>query len=380
MLEKQAFQTFFCVFQMCTIQKTHKCALIKLSRGQLLKKYKGSQISNITTFARLNSQNNKNPKPVRIVSTPVPTVNDTAGSGASSGMGNFINIWREKTMNKRQIKKTDKSNMKKVVAVKKDVNNFMKNTEENAMNESKEINNNTNLATEKVEDVIESVTKEVVDSNIILDKGDRCIRSIIERNGATGEIKDIKFALSENGKTYLGLEKLIGIPIEAIMDSAAKFDCLMDLKRYDYSITDEELKKAWENLQQLVRYRKFIVETNELAVTDVLDMVIEYAEFMIRESKQMSSEEQKEFEDKYRRTEDEIMISTKIMDDVLKEVGAEGYTKTTFCKKVRELEQFEQKKILVGNRSGNRGYDYNTTGNKAFYKIVRNWRSGNGQK
>ena len=44
---------------MCTIQEKHKCALIKLSRGQLLKKYKGSQISNITTFVRLNSQNNK---------------------------------------------------------------------------------------------------------------------------------------------------------------------------------------------------------------------------------------------------------------------------------------------------------------------------------
>lgn len=55
---------------------------------------------------RLNSQNNKNPKPVRIVSTPVPTVNDTAGSGASSGKGNFnskigeIEKWQRKQQNR----------------------------------------------------------------------------------------------------------------------------------------------------------------------------------------------------------------------------------------------------------------------------------------
>lgn len=280
-------------------------------------------------------------------------------------------------MNKRQVKKAEKNNMKKAVEAKQDVNNFMKNTEENAMNESKEINNNTNLATEKVENVIESVTKEVVDSNIIWNEGDRLIRSIIERNGATGEIKDIKFALSENGKTYLGLEKPFSIPVKAIIDGAAKFDCLMDLKKYDYSLTDNDLKIAFENLQQLIRYRKFIFETDELKVTDALDMIIEHAEFMIRESKQMSSEEQKEFSDKYRKTEDTIMISTKIMDDVLKEVGAEGYTKTKFCKKLRELERFEQKEILRSNRSGNKGYDFNTTGNKTFYNFIRNWRNSN---
>lgn len=306
-------------------------------------------------------------------------------------------------MSREQIEKTEKNNAKKATAVKKVVKATANKKEEKAICTGKAVDEKVEEKVEEKVDEKNTVEKEVtenakevleeaetetekktmaeivnpINSNIILDKGDRCIRSIIERNGATGEIKDIKFALSENGKTYLGLEKLIGIPIEAIMDSAAKFDCLTELKRYDYSITEEELKRAWENLQQLVRYRKFIFETDELAVTDVLDMVIEHAEFIIRESKQMSSEEQKEFEDKYRRTEDEIMISTKIMDDVLKEVGAEGYTKTTFCKKVRELEQFEQKKILVGNRSGNRGYDYNTTGNKAFYKIVRNWRDSN---
>ena len=332
---------------------------------------------------KLNSQNNKNPKPVRIVYNPVPTVNDTAGSGASSGKGNFINIWREKIMNKRQSKKTEKNNMMKAVEAKQDVNNFMKNTEEKAMSTEKVTNEMVEEKLDEkntVEEAVTEIEKETVNpitTNIILDKGDSCIRSIIERNGATGEIKDIKFALSEKGKTYLGLEKLISIPVKTIFDCQAKSDCLTELKRYDYSITEEELKTAWENLQEIVRCRKFIVETDELTVTDVLDMVIEHAEFMIRESEQMSSEEQKEFRDKYRKTEDTIMISTKIMDDVLKEVGAEGYTKTKFCKKLRELEGFEQKEILRSNRSGNKGYDFNTTGNKTFYNFIRNWRNSN---
>lgn len=50
---------------------------------------------------RLNSQNNKNPKPVRIVSNPVPTVNDTAGSGASSGKGKLQLKRRKRKMAKK---------------------------------------------------------------------------------------------------------------------------------------------------------------------------------------------------------------------------------------------------------------------------------------
>ena len=255
-----------------------------------------------------------------------------------------------------------------------------KNTVEEAVTENaKEVLEEAETETEtEKKTLVETVDS--ITTNVILDKGDRCIRSIIERNGATGKINDIKFVLSENGKTYLGLEKLISIPIEASMDSAAKFDCLMELKRYDYSLTDNDLKVAFENLQQLVRNRKFIVETDELAVMDVLDMVIEYVEFMVAEKKYMSSEEQIEFDDKYRVDEESIMISTKIMDEVLQEVGAEGYTKTIMCKRIALLEKFLGVKILHSNRSGNRGYDYNTTGNKAFYKIVRNWRSGNGKK
>lgn len=305
-------------------------------------------------------------------------MNDTAGSGASSGKGNFINSWRKQKMNKRQAKKN--------ATVEKDVKNFMKNTEEKAMSTENTTNKmveeklDEKNTVEEVTEIAKEIMEEIVNpinSNIILDKGDRCIRCIMERNGGTGEITDIKFVLSENGKTYLGLEKLISIPVKTIFDCQAKSDCLTELKRYDYSITDEELKKAWENLQEIVRYRKFIYETDELAVTEALDMVIENVEFMILESEKMSPEEKEEFYDKYRKDGDTIMIRTEIMNEVLETVGAEGYTKIKFCKRVRELEQFEQKKILISNRAGNKGYDFNTTGNKAFYKIVRNWRDSN---
>ena len=281
-------------------------------------------------------------------------------------------------MNKRQAKKN--------ATVKKDVNNFMKNTEEKAMSTEKVTNEmveeklDAKNTVEEVTEIAKETMAEIVNpinSNIILDKGDRCIRTIIERNGATGEINDIKFVLSENGKIYLGLEKLISIPIETIMDRASRFDCLMDLKRYDYSLTDNDLKFAFENLQKLVRNRKFIVETDELAVTDVLDYIFQYVEFMISESKNMSLEEQTEFHDKYRVDEESIMISTKIMDGVLEEIGAEGYTKIIMCKRIALLEKFLGVKILIGNRSGKKGYDFNTTGNKTFYKFNRNWRDSN---
>ena len=121
----------------------------------------------------------------------------------------------------------------------------MKNTEEKAMSTEKVTNEmveeklDAKNTVEEVTEIAKETMAEIVNpinSNIILDKGDRCIRTIIERNGATGEINDIKFVLSENGKIYLGLEKLISIPIETIMDRASRFDCLMDLKRYDYDL------------------------------------------------------------------------------------------------------------------------------------------------
>lgn len=293
-------------------------------------------------------------------------------------------------MSREQIEKTEKNNAKKATAVKKVVKATANKKEEKAICTGKAVDEKVEEKVDEkntVEEAVTEIEKEkvmetvnTVTSNRIWGDDEHNLKVLIQRNGSNGTFEDIKFVLSENGKTYLGVDKLINIPVETVIGNAAKFDCLNELKSYDYSITDSDLKEAFDKLQDIIRQKKFIMETDEMTVEEVLDAVFEHAEFMVSESKKMSSEERKKFQNRYRVDKDSIMIGTKIMDEVLQEIGAEGYTKTIMCKRIALLENFLGVKILIRNRSGKKGYDFNTTGNIAFYKFDRNWRSGNVQK
>lgn len=149
------------------------------------------------------------------------------------------------------------------------------------------------------------------------------------------------------------------------------------IKSYDYSLSDQDLKNAFDKVREIIHEEKNVVEyfPSSMTVDDMLDELIDkiIEKTTKKGNENDKSSEKAEDDEKYKVDENYIMILANQMQNELDEIDC-GYSKTVFCKKVRILEQIYGAKILISNRSGGKGYGYNDTGNKRYYKFNRNWR------
>lgn len=214
-------------------------------------------------------------------------------------------------------------------------------------------------------------------SEIVFEKDNKKIRMVNTRNGGNGKYEKVQFAMEENEKLYMGADELPSITIADILDRKG-FKKMSFLKDYDYTLTADDLKQIYENVKKALNEHKSYYETHdEMTVEEVLDEFFSAVEMKKEESVNLGKEEKEKFDIAFRIDEDFVMVNTQNIDALLEEIGAVGYTKTILCKKIRLLEQFSQKRILISNRSGGKGYTFNTTGNISFYKFRRKWRESN---
>lgn len=180
----------------------------------------------------------------------------------------------------------------------------------------------------------------------------------------TKQMKGYKLFLSDDtGMIYIGSGDELQISKERLI-KAGNSSVLKVVNKFQVNFSENSLKTAFERAKEFAEISEQ-ASCNDLEknVTEVYQELVKY---VISYTKIKKHEE--ELDIQYDPEANVVSIRDKEMQRLLDSIDP-SYTKVKFCKKLVLIEDCIDEKIIVRNRVGNKGYGYNTTGNKMYYKF-----------
>lgn len=171
----------------------------------------------------------------------------------------------------------------------------------------------------------------------------------------------------ETGQLYIANDNEVTIKKSALIN-AKDYTIMNILNEFSLNFTEDQKIKAYERAKEYVEKTSNTTQVSnsvdiETAYRDMVQYSVEHA---LKEIEHGYDESARRYE--YNTDGKTIAIQSGHFQKVLDEIGC-GYTKTVFCKKLKIVEAHKGIDLIVSNRSENKGYGYNVTGNRWFYKF-----------
>lgn len=221
---------------------------------------------------------------------------------------------------------------------------------------------------------VEEIKKEIKDiyklpeikpqdkSAVLCKSGDYFLNIMGVVNRTTKRMKGYKLFLSDTtGMVYIGSGEELVISKERLK-GADNIDVLNIVNQFQVNFSEDNLKTAYE------RAKKFMEVSKQASCDDLEKNIVEVYREVIACAMNCAKEEEKRLDIKYDEVTKVVSIRDKNMQEVLDRIDP-NYTKVKFCKKLVLMEDLIDEKIIIRNRSGNKGYGYNETANKMYYKF-----------
>lgn len=179
---------------------------------------------------------------------------------------------------------------------------------------------------------------------------------------ATKRMKGYKLFLSDDtGVTYIGSDNGLVISKERLME-ADNNNIMNCIRQFQVNFNENDVKDAYTRAKRFAEINKVVFSDNmDKNITEAYQDVVRYVLDIVKEENNTNTY-------KYDEVSKVVSISAKKMQEVL-DMVAPNFKKIEFCKRLRELQFKEDVEIIISNRSGKKGYGYNETGNKMYYKF-----------
>lgn len=172
------------------------------------------------------------------------------------------------------------------------------------------------------------------------------------------------FVADGNGEVYIG-EGRRGIKLsKARLRKADNSSVLEGVNQFQVNFSQDNLKTAYVRAKKFMEVCQYAVsDENSKTVGQAYREIVQYAMDYVKIKGQ-----EKTSDIKYDPETKIVSIRDKQMQNVL-DIVAPNYKRTAFCSDLAFIENYMDEKIIVRNRSGNKGYGYNETGNRMYYKF-----------
>ena len=175
-------------------------------------------------------------------------------------------------------------------------------------------------------------------------------------------MKGYKLFLSDDtGVTYIGSDNGLVISKERLME-ADNNNIMNCIRQFQVNFNENDVKDAYTRAKRFAEINKVVFSDNmDKNITEAYQDVVRYVLDIVKEENNTNTY-------KYDEVSKVVSISAKKMQEVL-DMVAPNFKKIEFCKRLSELQFKEDVEIIISNRSGKKGYGYNETGNKMYYKF-----------
>ena len=179
---------------------------------------------------------------------------------------------------------------------------------------------------------------------------------------ATKRMKGYKLFLSDDtGVSYIGSDNGLVISKERLME-ADNNNIMNCIRQFQVNFNENDVKDAYTRAKRFAEINKVVFSDNmDKNITEAYQDVVRYVLDIVKEENNTNTY-------KYDEVSKVVSISAKKMQEVL-DMVAPNFKKIEFCKRLSELQFKEDVEIIISNRSGKKGYGYNETGNKMYYKF-----------
>lgn len=187
------------------------------------------------------------------------------------------------------------------------------------------------------------------------------LEAIITYDKSTYKISGANFYLVESDKIYIGKDVA---HINADKLHATDHTCLNFIRDYMVGFSDNDVKLAFDRLQEFSNKGNGLEVSESMNVIDVYAQMIESAiDYAKIEEEQKVSEDNRECI--YHEKAGDVYIRDRKLREMLDDMGA-GMSPAILCKRLRLVEAHSGRKLILSN-SGTGRYTKNVTGNRRYY-------------